>query len=335
MKRGWRLALGLVILLLVGWGLGRAPWSDLVAVLGRLTFGGVALLLVVNVLIVGLFGVRLDLILRAQETPVRFLTLVGYRLAGFAVSYFTPGPQFGGEPLQVLLLRQRHRLPGATAVTAITLDKLFELLANFTFLVVGVLVARNRGALLDGQHLPAVAATLGLLLAPLLYLGALAAGWAPLTRLLQSRGRAARVHALIATVEGQIFALSRRQPRPLLLVVLVSGLVWLALIGEYWLMARVLGVELSLGQTIAALTAARIAFLTPLPGGLGALEASQVFIMEALGFPAAVGLSLSLLIRGRDLLFALLGLSLGGWYRQANSGPPASAEALAAPENLI
>jgi uncharacterized membrane protein YbhN (UPF0104 family) len=55
----------------------------------------------------------------------------------------------------------------------------------------------------------------------------------------------------------------------------------------------------------------------PVPAGLGALEASQVFALQALGYDAALGLSLSLLIRLRDLLFGGLGLALAAhWTRK-------------------
>ena len=73
-----------------------------------------------------------------------------------------------------------------------------------------------------------------------------------------------------------------------------------------------LGVSLTFDQTIVALTAARLAILFPLPGGLGALEASQVLAMTVLELNPAVGLSLSLLIRVRDVLLGSLGLWWGG-----------------------
>jgi len=55
-----------------------------------------------------------------------------------------------------------------------------------------------------------------------------------------------------------------------------------------------------------------LAFLVPLPGGLGALEASQVFALGAFGVSAASALGVTLLIRARDLLIGGLGLLLAG-----------------------
>ena len=81
------------------------------------------------------------LILRAFGQRVPFFSVMGLRLAGFALSYFTPGPQVGGEPLQVFLLKKRHAIPTTAGVASVFLDKLFEILANFTFLVLGLAVA--------------------------------------------------------------------------------------------------------------------------------------------------------------------------------------------------
>ena len=87
---------------------------------------------------------------------------------------------------------------------------------------------------------------------------------------------------------------------------------WLLMVFEYWLALHFLGATLTPAQTIIALTAARVAILFPLPGGLGALEASQVLAMQLLGLEPAIGLSLSLLIRARDVTLGGIGLWWGG-----------------------
>jgi len=90
-------------------------------------------------------------------------------------------------------------------------------------------------------------------------------------------------------------------------------------IAEYWLTLVFLGQSLGAYQIISLLAAARIAFLLPSPGGLGTLEASQVLMMQAFGLNPALGIGVSLLIRGRDLALASLGLWLGAYFsrRQA------------------
>ncbi len=55
------------------------------------------------------FSSRWWLALRAQGHRLPYLTVFRYRMAAFAISYFTPGTQFGGEPLQVYCAQQPPR----------------------------------------------------------------------------------------------------------------------------------------------------------------------------------------------------------------------------------
>jgi uncharacterized membrane protein YbhN (UPF0104 family) len=118
---------------------------------------------------------------------------------------------------------------------------------------------------------------------------------------------------LVDRTEIQIGALLNAQPLAFARVIGVAALTWLVMIGEFWLCLRFLGVPASLVETISALTAARLAFLAPLPAGLGALEASQVLAAQLLGWGSAVGVAVSLVIRARDSFFAVLGLVLSAW----------------------
>jgi uncharacterized membrane protein YbhN (UPF0104 family) len=79
-------------------------------------------------------------------------------------------------------------------------------------------------------------------------------------------------------------------------------------------MTHFLKVDLSFEQNLAGLTAVMLAFLLPLPGGLGALEASQVYAMTSMGYAPAIGISLSLIMRARDILNGGIGLLLAGRF---------------------
>jgi uncharacterized membrane protein YbhN (UPF0104 family) len=83
---------------------------------------------------------------------------------------------------------------------------------------------------------------------------------------------------------------------------------------EYFLMTSFLNAQLSFEQSLAGLTAMLVAFLLPLPGGLGALEASQAYALTSMGYTPAIGISLALLVRARDLLNGGLGLLFAGKF---------------------
>ena len=68
-----------------------------------------------------------------------------------------------------------------------------------------------------------------------------------------------------------------------------------------------------------AYTAARLAFLVPTPGALGALESSQIAAASIMGLDPAIGFSTALLIRMRDILIGLIGLGIARMLTRTSS----------------
>lgn len=318
--------------LLLGWVLLSVPVQEVLTTLLTLRLQDIGALGIINLLILLLLTGRWWSILRTQGQRVSLIRLLRYRLAAYGVSYFTPGPQFGGEPLQVYLLSSRHRTPRGTATASVLLDKALELLTNFAFLAMGTLVLvewRIFSAMIGAR---AIAFAVSLLALILIYMAALGLSKRPLTGLLtvipvphhllpaavQTVSRT--IYNTIADGEAEAAQLCRQHPRAIVQASAVSAGALAAMLVEYWLMVRFLGIEISLVQAVIALTAARIAFLLPFPGGLGALEASQTLIFAALGFPPAAGISVSLLIRARDVLLAAAGLWLGSMTPKSKGG---------------
>lgn len=316
MRRRWLgRGLWLLVPLLLWWAARGVSLGALAGALGRLTFPEAAAVAVVNMGLVLLMTARWWAVLRAQGQRPAFLSLVAYRLASFAVSFFTPGPQFGGEPLQVWLLSRRQGVPGALAAASVAVDRSLELVTNFAFLVVGA-AAVGRLRLVPGGVGRLMSGSLLLLGLPLAYLGAAAAGRRPLSGLLDrlpgavQRRLPSDLGWAVAEGEGLVTEFLRRRPAGLAAALGLSLVIWAGLIGEYLLMLHVLEIDLSPLGGLAALTAGRLALFTPLPGGLGALEASQVLALEALGRARAEALALGVLIRARDLALAGSGLAL-------------------------
>ncbi len=342
-----RAAVWLVLPLVFAWLLREISLADLQRMLGAVQPLGLAALVALNLVALLLFSSRGWLALRALGYRVPYLAVFRYRTAGFAISYLTPGAQFGGEPLQVYALYTRHQLPMPAALAAVTLDKLFELLANFSFLAVGVTLLLQHHLFVGPPQRWLATWVAGLLALPLAYLALLWAGKQPLA------GAAGRLHrlttgwlvqrpahplgrklrwfdqaaALMGEAEGQLNSLLHHRPIALLWVGLAAGLIWGLSLSEYWLALKVLGVNASPYQVVVALTAARIAFLAPTPGGLGALEAGQVLALQMLGFDPAVGIAISLWIRLRDAFLGITGIACGAGLAPAAAIPAEPSQA--------
>jgi len=313
---------GLLVVFL-WWAWKDVAWAQVAALLQGLLGWRLLVWLVVNDVITLLFSLRWWLILAAMGQRVPYLKLAGYRLAGFAVSFFSPGPQFGGEPLQVYALTRQEHIPNDHALAAVVLDKLLELLGNFLFLATGIGIILG-GGLLPLKALPGPGLALVLLaLLPVGYLVLLWQGKRPLTVLLNAAARSrltAHSDGISQHITRWVDTARRAEdlaadfchcrPGLLAVIALQSLLVWGLVVFEYWLTMRLLGLWLPVRQVIFMLVAARLALLLPVPGGMGTLEASQVLAAQMLQINPAFAVSFTLLARARDFLLAGLGLAV-------------------------
>jgi uncharacterized protein (TIRG00374 family) len=252
-------------------------------------------------------------VVRAKSSKVPLLPLIGYRMAAFALSYFTPGPQVGGEPLQVLYLQKNYGLGFARATSAVIVDKLLEFFTNFLFLALGLYAIFRVGIFAENgmQATVSVIPLLLLFLWPPIHLILLYKKRFPLSALLgwvESRFGKRDWMRLLVISERMAGSFCRHHLGALLLSLTVSLISWLVMAYEYSLMAHFLQISLDFWQVLAALTALQLAFMLPMPAGLGTMELGQVLVMRAMGLPDALGISLSLLMRGRDLFNGGIGL---------------------------
>lgn len=319
-RRGplWWLSRGVLVFLLVGLlyvALRKAPLLDIWNVLSGLHAWQILLLVCVNGLIYSLVTARWWIVVRAEKPLIRYLPMIAVRMSVFAVSYFTLGPQVGGEPLQILYLRRKYGLSYTRATASVVMDKLFELLGNFVLLSFGLVAILRSGLLAD------LGATSKLLLFglaalvtwPLIHISLLYTRVYPVSAILRLLGPRVTHHKAMRFVrasERLAGQFCQRHPRAMLAGFAVSLFAAAVTVSEYALITSFLSISLPFWKLVTAWATGWLAFLMPLPGGVGALEASQVSVLGLFGISAAAALSVTLVMRGRDLLIGGLGLLL-------------------------
>jgi len=315
LKKNWiRRALVFIVLAsLLYFALRNAPLTEILQTLQQLQLWQVLTLLLINALIYALITLRWWIIVRAESRSLPYFPLLAVRLAVFGVSYFTLGPQVGGEPLQVLYLQRKYGITYTRATASVLMDKLLEFLANFFLLAVGLTSVLQAGIISTNgsSSLVSLSGLILLCVWPPIHIILMMRGIYPVSIVLRkiSNNKFAR---FIFASERMAGTFCRRHLAALLSAIAVSILAAIGMVSEFFLITRFLQIELSFSQTIAAWTAGWLAFLVPLPGGLGVLEASQVFALGAFGISAASAISVTFLIRGRDLLIGGLGLFFAG-----------------------
>jgi uncharacterized protein (TIRG00374 family) len=312
-----RLLWVLILVALLYFALRNAPLIEIWNTLKQLTFQQIIIILTLNILVITAMTARWWIIVHAENPSVPFLPLIGYRLTVFGLSYFTPGPQVGGEPLQVIYLQRKHGISFARATSAVIMDKLLEFLVNFILIGVGVWTIVRVG-LISGNGIRLNLSLIGLAILltwPIVHIVLLYKGIMPISEILLRQPFIPKNNKsirLIVVAERMASLFCNKHIGAMIAAVGASLITILGIVIEYYLMVTFLGMRINSIQIFAALTSMQVAFLMPLPGGLGALEASQVFALGAFGQPASAAISLTLLIRARDILNGGIGLLLAG-----------------------
>ena len=300
----------------VGAAIARWGWRE------GLLFGAL------NLFILAAMCWRWSFILRQLHFPIGFGSLILYRMGSNTLSYVTPGPQFGGEPLQVYCLAAHQQVPPATASASVAVDRLIELVGNLTFLTLAGIYVLPTVSSDAAAVRPALLTMAGLGLAAGLLLGAVASGRKPLSRLAVWGARRARwspkLAGLIEMVPAtESLAASVLAPRHIGWYALAGVVQWGAFLAELWIIYTFLGVTLSAPALLTLAVAARLAFLLPLPGGWGILEAGQVTAFAGLGGDPTVAMAACLIMRARDLVLIATGAGLLiNWLRPLSVAQP-------------
>jgi len=276
------------------------------------------LYLLASVLIATFLTLKWSVVLHAQGAHVPFGRLFAYRLVGYSVNYLTPTMHVGSEPIRAYLLK-REGIPTHKAVSNVIIDKSVELLTDVLFFVIGALVIVNSVAVSELAKTITLAVSLLLtLIMGGFFIGVLARGsmfvWIfrklRLNRFKRLRGAERSLRAVERGVED----FYRKRPRHFLaligLMVVLWGLMWL----EYWSLLRFLGHAASPLQILLILTGVGIAYSLPVPAAMGTLELGQISAAKVLKLGSVTGVTLSVIIRTRDLLWTALGLGFMGWY---------------------
>jgi uncharacterized protein (TIRG00374 family) len=315
----WPLALGLL-----WWVLSLLPGEQLLQAITGLSMANWLIWITLNGLIILLLAARWQVLTRAMGAVTTLGALLRVRQAGQLISFVTPGPQFGGEPLQVYWLWKRYGLPGHGAFLAVGLDRFYELWINFAVLLLAILTlaatASSASASVFDWRLPAL---LLLLLVGIL----VAAAWflikhpsrveAWIEKVSRPWQNHPRLGALVSQgpeqwtqLHSALQTLIERQRPALGLALILSLLGWAGMIIELWLLLGFAGLEVDAAEFVLLFTVLRLAFLLPLPGGLGSVEAGLLLAFQALALPLSAAAGLITLMRLRDVLVLILGALL-------------------------
>lgn len=332
-RNHWRyltLMLWLSALALAAWTLWQLPLREIISGLRLLRWHDWVLWSAINVAILYIAVKRWQILGRAMDAQLSLVRLFRLRQAGGAVSFLTPGPHFGGEPLQLYWLHKHFRLSLHRAVAMLGLDRFMETGVNIAVLLAGVLMLLGTTLLPVGDWLQISAILTAVLLLMLMattvvlrhpqwlaqHFRPLAQRWHNAGETGPNKNKGNTEGGWLALVNLMRSALSHQRPR-LWLALMLSLAGWVALVVELLVLMTLLGISPTWLEIVLVMVSMRLAMLLPVPGGIGTIEASVLWSFRLLGLPVSAAAGLIALIRLRDVVVLLIGLSCLWSFRKS------------------
>src|SRR6266487_6103012 len=227
----------------------NAPFVEIWNAVKQLKLWQIAVLVIINVSIYMLVTLRWWIIIRAERKGIAYLPLVLIRVAVFGISYFTLGPQVGGEPLQVYYLQRKYGMTYTRATSTVIMDKLLEFLANFFLLVIGLTAIIQAGIFSANAGKPLVSLILvaAILLWPFIHITLMVRGIYPIGAALRaaiSRSGTPKWIRFIMVSERLAGLFCQRNPGALWMAAGASLAAGAGMIAEYTLITSFLGINL-------------------------------------------------------------------------------------------
>jgi hypothetical protein len=254
-------------------------------------------------------------ILKARDLDqVSFWDLNNYRLIGAAVSFLTPTAKLGGEPVRAMILHQETEMDFKEALSTVVIDKTIDLTASGLFFIIGVAVIVLNFTLQSGFQNLLIGVMVFLTLFISLFYFRVFNG----QKFFSWICKKFKLHKF-SWLEGPLKGLNdleelvvdfyHADKKGFVVAILVSLLSWMGMFAEYYFAGLIVGFELSFLQVFLVFTFVGIAYIIPVPMAVGTLEAGQVSVFRIIGLPSASGLGLSLVVRAKDMLITIYGLT--------------------------
>lgn len=300
------------ILGVVVWFLGA---GEVLAALSGADTGVLAVVVLVAAVWLSSWGMALYTVLGAIGSPIHPAKAVFVFSAAVFSNNVTPFGQAGGEPISAMLISTAADSEYETGLAAIASVDTLHFVPSVGFSVIGFVYVVAGAAQLTRN---VVFAAVGVVVLVAVIVGAATLGWryrerveaglvgvvhpvaAALGRAIPRRSPPTRA-AIEGRIDGFLEAVGRvaGDRRTLVTAMGFSALGWLALSTSLWLSLFALGHTVPFTATLFVVPVGSIAGVTPLPGGLGGLEAAFIaLLIPTAGVSAAVAGAAVLIHRG-------------------------------------
>lgn len=268
------------------------------------------IILSLTVLAVSIRAWRWKTILKSQGYNIPVLKILEYYLSGNAITFFMPMVIFGGEIFRGYDLKEKYDVPWSKSIASVVIDRILELTLYAVATVFGVIFFL--------LYTSAPSYKTGIIIFSTVFLISALIGFfyfksfkrESVIRFFLKKFNARNMNGADTAleVEKEIFRYFCPNKKTMWRGFGLSLLVELALWARTFLLILFLGKHISVFLAISVVAFSSLALVAPIPAALGSHDAVQSFVFTTLGLGASTGAAFVLVIRGAELILALIGL---------------------------
>lgn len=279
-------------------------------------FLGISFIIFIAFLSFLVCALRWSFVLKKLGYEISYKKIFGLYLGGFALSYFSPVAILGGEIFMIYGLKKLFSLPFEKGATSIFVFKILDALVFFIFLFLGIYIFFFKAEFIPSTKFFLAGGGMAIFLFSLLCFFFLKSS--KKESLLEwflgkfgfdkEKVKNSKGGRFLFNTEKEIFSFFREKKEAVLKTLFFSFLRYILSFLKVIFLIFFFKKGFSFLNGISIYGFYNLSKLVPLPALLGSLETFQATAFSALKLGANTGIAFSLILRGVDVLFGLIGL---------------------------
>ena len=249
-------------------------------------------------------------ILRAQDVEISFFELFKAFLAGFSVMFLAPVLIWAGEILRGYVIRRKNKVAWSKIMASVFIDRVLEWTINLIVIVLGSFYFLYKIGLPSKNLLMIFGGVFLIFFSAIAYFYFKISKKESIVKFL-FKITSFKKHSksnVFFEAEKEIFDFFKWENKFMQKSFLLSFLRAGAMCLRAWVLILFLGKNIEFLSSLSILGFTYLAAMIPIPTALGSHEAIQTFAFKSLGLTLSSATAFTMIIRGAELLLALLGI---------------------------
>jgi len=297
----------LIGIILFVWVSKMVGWQEIKKALLVFTGWQGLVILLITFLMAVLGAWKWKAILDGKGQKISFAEIWRIYLATFSIRLLAPIIIVGAEIFQGYILKKRETVPWPQGMASVILDRILEWTVNLIVILLGAVFFLFKIGVPPLNLFIFSGIVLLFFIAAISYFYVKAFKKQSMTRIFAKFLNHSLDNHLLE-IEQEIFSFFKPRQKHMWKVfalnVLRSGL----MLARTWILIIFLGSNIGILASMSVLGFTYLAMVVPIPTSLGSHEALQTFAFNCLDLKAATATAFTMIIRGADLMVALVGI---------------------------